>query len=291
MYKGNNTLKLLGGQIVRHFAEVMGNGKEETVIFLPGTGWAGSFGRPIAESLGEKFNIHMLDLPGIGRSEGLDGVVKMRDAAGWVNDYLEEKQIDQIILIGHSLGGGIGLSFAYFYPEKVKKLILLDSGFARVERFPVQMFGSVGYILPVISILHKILGQKFLGDEKEQNSNTNAKPKTEEEIKVNIEELGLEDTEFTRKAIENQQETTLSGISLLLALYRCNIPRMLKNVNVPCLVLYGNRHDQPQRIQTKIQRQVNRISKPTIIMKELSGGHYSHVTDSRAITYIHSFLQ
>ncbi|NHM33734.1 alpha/beta hydrolase [Bacillus sp. C11] len=230
-------------------------------------------------------------MPGIGRSEGLDGVVKMSDAAKWLNDYLEEKQIDKITIIGHSLGGGIGLSFAYFYPEKVDKLILLDIGFARIERFPVQMFGSVGYILPVISILHKILGQKFLGEEKEQNINTNSKQKTEEEIKVKIKNSGLEDTEFIRKAIENQQETTLKGISLLLALYRYNMPRMLSQVKVPCLVLYGNRDDKPLKLKNKIHRQVNRIRKSNIIIKELNGGHYAHVTDIRAISYIKSFLQ
>ncbi|MFJ7747376.1 alpha/beta hydrolase [Peribacillus sp. NPDC097295] len=275
---------------MKHFVEVLGKGNE-TAVFLPGTGWAGDFGMPIAESLVEKFNIHLLDLPGIGRSEGLDGVVKMSDAAKWLNDYLEEKQIDKITIIGHSLGGGIGLSFAYFYPEKVNKLILLDIGFAKIERFPVQMFGSVGYFLPGISILHRILGQKFLVEEKEQNTDKISKQKTEEEINTLIKNLELVDTEFVRKAIENQQETTLRGISLLLALYRCNMPRMLSQVKVPCLVLYGNRYNKPLKLQNKIHRQVNRIRKSNIIIKELNGGHYAHLTDIRAISYIKSFLQ
>ncbi|MEK5391551.1 hypothetical protein NSQ59_14415 [Margalitia sp. FSL K6-0131] len=57
---------------MKHYVEIFGKGKE-TIIFLPGTGWAGNFGMPIASALDEKFTMHMIDLPGIGRSKGRDG--------------------------------------------------------------------------------------------------------------------------------------------------------------------------------------------------------------------------
>ncbi|PKR85257.1 hypothetical protein CWO92_08650 [Heyndrickxia camelliae] len=276
--------------VVKHYVEISGMGKE-ILIFLPGTGWAGNFGVPIANALNEKFTTHMIDLPGIGRSEGLEGVVDMTDAANWLNDYLEEHRIKKVTIIGHSLGGGIALSFAYNYPKKVKKLVLLDIGFAKIERFPVQMFGSVGYFLPLISVLHRMFGQKFLGNETQESSNNHSKEKTEEEIKAQCKSLGLEDSEFMRHAIVNQQETTLKGISLLLALYRCNMPKILNKLEVPCLILYGNRDGNTPKLQNKIKRQVGRIKHSNITIKELSGGHYAHVSDVRALDYLTSFLE
>ncbi|MBB2482123.1 alpha/beta hydrolase [Bacillus sp. APMAM] len=274
---------------MKHYVEIFGKGKE-TIIFLPGTGWTGNFGMPIASALNEKFTMHMIDLPGIGRSEGLDGVVKMVDAANWLNDYLEEKEIHKINIIGHSLGGGIGLSFAYYYPEKVNKLILLDIGFAKIERFPVQMFGSVGYFLPLISVLHRIFGQKYLGNETKESQNIESKEITDEEMKARIKSLGLEDSEFMRNAIANQPASSLKGLSLLLALYRFNMPRILNKLKVPCLVLYGNRKESNVKVQNKIKRQVSRIKHSNISMKELNGGHYAHVSDVRAFDFINSFL-
>ncbi|CAN7271318.1 alpha/beta fold hydrolase [Rossellomorea sp. LjRoot5] len=273
---------------MKHFAEVCGQG-EKTAIFLPGTGWAGNFGMPIAELLVDEYMIHMLDLPGIGRSDGLDGIVKMNDAANWLNEYLEEKKIDKVTIIGHSLGGGIGMSFAYYYPEKVVKMILLDIGFARIERFPVDMFGSVGYFLPMISMLHRIFGQRFLGEEK--NNSTNTEQISQEEIKEKIKSFGFEDNEFIRNAMKNQQEASSKGLSLLLALYRWNLPKTLNRIKTPCLVLYGNRKDKPIKFQKKLHRQVNRIKNPNIIFKNLNGGHYAHVNDNRALSIINSYLQ
>lgn len=275
---------------MKHYVEISGKGKK-TLVFLPGTGWSGSFGMPIASALEEKFTTHMIDLPGIGRSEGLDGVVKMIDAANWLNDYLEDNGINKVTIIGHSLGGGIGLSFAYAYPEKISKLVLLDIGFARIERFPVQMFGSVGYFLPFISILHRVFGQKILGNETEESQSVNLKQETEEKIITKIKSLEVEDSTFMRHAIANQQVATLKGMSLLLALYRFNMPRILNMIKVPCLVLYGNREGKTLKLQNKLKRQVSLIKHSNVTMKELSGGHYAHVSDVCAIDYITTFLQ
>ncbi|MCM2589220.1 alpha/beta hydrolase [Rossellomorea marisflavi] len=154
---------------MKYFVEVVGSGPSP-LIFLPGTGWGGNVGQSIAEALSNSYTVHMIDLPGIGRGEGLSGRISMKDAAGWVKGYMDEQGWKSATIIGHSLGGAIGLSTASFHPDRVDKLVLLDIGFARIERFPVSMFGTTGYFLPIISGLHRLFGPRFLGQDGEKKN-------------------------------------------------------------------------------------------------------------------------
>lgn len=56
-----------------HYVQKVGKG-EQPLIFLPGTGWSATIGTPIAEERHKRFTTHLIDLPGIGKSDGLDGV-------------------------------------------------------------------------------------------------------------------------------------------------------------------------------------------------------------------------
>lgn len=71
------------------------------------------------ESIETKF----LPLPGL--STKLDKVWGVEDYVNWLNKQLPEKE--KVILLGHSFGGQISSCFAAQYPEKVEKLILIDS--------------------------------------------------------------------------------------------------------------------------------------------------------------------
>ncbi|QOV12172.1 alpha/beta fold hydrolase [Viridibacillus arvi] len=273
--------------MLQYYSTISGKGNK-VAIFLPGTGWSGSMGMPIADALQKEFTTHMIDLPGIGKSTGIEGVVTERDMADWLQGYIEKNHLDKVAIIGHSLGGIIGLAYAFYYPKKVDRLILLDIGYDRVNRFPVKMFGKTGYFLPIISICHKLFGQGLLG--KELNDEQVSKPKTEEEIKKVIEKFKFEDSPFIREAIENQRSSNLSGISLLLAAYRSNPPKILKTIQMPCLLLYGNREKSPAAAQRKVKKEVEGINSNQVKVQMLKGDHYAHVQDKRALEYISTFL-
>ncbi|MFJ8261035.1 alpha/beta hydrolase [Rummeliibacillus sp. NPDC094406] len=272
----------------KHFAIVKGKGNDIN-LFLPGLGWTAEFGLQIAEELESNFVTHMLDLPGIGRSEGLDGVVKLKDIADWIEDYIIENQLEKVNLIGHSLGGICSLSYAIYYPHRVNQLILLDTGYSNLPRFPVKMMGPVGYALPIINVFHKIFGEKALGKEMEWNE---AKTEiTEENILKVINTLELEDNPFIRNAIKNQPAgINLKGISLMMAAYRSNLPKMTKKLKVPCLILYGNQEKEPTKVQFKIKKKIKKIKNTGIYAEELKGGHHAHASDPAANKYIKGFL-
>jgi len=71
------------------------------------------------------FQVHMLDLRNHGRSFQSDKFtyeLMMQD----VLHYCKEKNLNQIYLIGHSMGGKVAMNLAINYPELVTKLIVAD---------------------------------------------------------------------------------------------------------------------------------------------------------------------
>lgn len=73
------------------------------------------------------FQVHMLDLRNHGRSfhsNEFNYQVMTND----VLEYCVEHNLENISIIGHSMGGKVAMLFATTYPEKVDKLIVADIG-------------------------------------------------------------------------------------------------------------------------------------------------------------------
>lgn len=75
----------------------------------------------------ENYRVITIDLLGHGNSDCLGYVHSMEDNAQVVHDVLKESNIRKAIIIGHSMGGYVGLAFAELYPKNIKKLVLLNS--------------------------------------------------------------------------------------------------------------------------------------------------------------------
>lgn len=75
----------------------------------------------------EKHHVITIDLLGHGQSDPLGYVHEMEDNAKVVNEVLEHLKIEKAIVLGHSMGGYVGLAFAELYPQKIQKLVLLNS--------------------------------------------------------------------------------------------------------------------------------------------------------------------
>ncbi len=53
----------------------------------------------------------------------------------WVRQYIQSKNYREVVLVGHSLGGGVALQYALDYPEDLKAIVLIGSG-ARLKVHP-----------------------------------------------------------------------------------------------------------------------------------------------------------
>jgi pimeloyl-ACP methyl ester carboxylesterase len=67
-------------------------------------------------------------LPGFGRSEPLEGEYTFEKLAGWVTELLDHLGIDEpAAIVGHSFGGAVATATAWYQPERVRALVLVNS--------------------------------------------------------------------------------------------------------------------------------------------------------------------
>jgi len=80
-------------------------------------------------TLGKKFSkyykVHLIDLRNHGRSPHSDEF-SYEVMCGDVLEYMEDNNIINPIILGHSIGGKVAMKFAFTYPKKTEKLIVAD---------------------------------------------------------------------------------------------------------------------------------------------------------------------
>lgn len=104
---------------------ISGNGP--VVVLLHGFLENLSIWKNLSFSLEESFTTVCIDLPGFGKSEIIAENHSMPLMAEAVKQVLEIENIENCIMVGHSMGGYTTLAFAKKYPEKLKGLVLFHS--------------------------------------------------------------------------------------------------------------------------------------------------------------------
>lgn len=70
-------------------------------------------------------NAIALNLPGHPSGDPFDSVSAYSD---WLSEYLASKDFNDVVLVGHSLGGGIALQYALDHPQTLAGLVAVGSG-------------------------------------------------------------------------------------------------------------------------------------------------------------------
>jgi pimeloyl-ACP methyl ester carboxylesterase len=99
--------------------------KEQNIIFLHG--WqqnSGSF-LPLVPFFHSQFKLYLPDLPGFGKTSLPNRPFSSMDYAKAIAEWMNRINIKEAIVIGHSFGGKVASLLAYYYPKKIKKLILI----------------------------------------------------------------------------------------------------------------------------------------------------------------------
>src|SRR5436309_4504537 len=82
----------------------------------------------VIEPLAEHYTVVAPDLLGHGESAKPRGAYSLGAYASGVRDLLQAIGHDRATVVGHSLGGGIAMQFAYQFPERCERLVLVSSG-------------------------------------------------------------------------------------------------------------------------------------------------------------------
>jgi pimeloyl-ACP methyl ester carboxylesterase len=82
---------------------------------------------PLLAGIENKYQWIIPDIPGSGDSAYNNSLNRISDFAEFIGAILENEKINELVLIGHSMGGYISLAFAEKYPEKIRALGLFHS--------------------------------------------------------------------------------------------------------------------------------------------------------------------
>ena len=102
-------------------------GKGRAIVLIHGFLGAKEIWNEYQSRLAKNFQVICIDLPGHGKSACIGYVHNMELLAACVKQLLKQLNKRKAIIIGHSLGGYVGLAFAEMHPEAVLGLILINS--------------------------------------------------------------------------------------------------------------------------------------------------------------------
>ncbi|WP_370327399.1 alpha/beta fold hydrolase [Euzebya sp.] len=111
---------------------------------------------PIIDRLASRTRVVAVDLPGHGGSDNPAGDHSMGAYASTLRDLMHLLGRPSATVVGHSLGGGVALQFAYQFPEMVDRLVLVDAGGLGPEVSPLLRAASLPLASPVIAGLARV---------------------------------------------------------------------------------------------------------------------------------------
>ncbi len=96
--------------------------------------------------LAEKYTVIAPDLLGHGRSDKPRADYTLGGYANGMRDLLTVLGIDKVTVVGHSFGGGVAMQFAYQFPERTQRVMLVSSGGLGSEVTPmVKLIQAPGW--------------------------------------------------------------------------------------------------------------------------------------------------
>jgi pimeloyl-ACP methyl ester carboxylesterase len=103
-------------------------GSGPPLLLIHGIGDSSATWRTVLPALARKHLVIAPDLLGHGMSAKPRADYSVAAYANGMRDLLGVLGIDRVTLVGHSLGGGVAMQFAYQFPEKTERMVLVSSG-------------------------------------------------------------------------------------------------------------------------------------------------------------------
>lgn len=149
--------------------EFVDNDKNITLVFLHGWGQNIEMMKPLGNKFINDFNILYIDLPGFGKSNEPDYPWTIYDYAKCINILINDLKLNNVNIIGHSIGGKIGLMYSSIY--KVNKLICLASPYCKeLNKLPLKtrIYKSLKKI-PILKGIANMM-KKYIGSTDYKNA-------------------------------------------------------------------------------------------------------------------------
>jgi len=141
-------------EIHGHQIAVRSGGEGPVLVFIHGMAGSSATWNAVLPSLAEQFTVVALDLLGHGDSANPPlADYSLGAFASTVRDVLDALGHQRATVLGQSLGGGVAMQFAYQFPDRCERLVLLDSGGLGRDVAPLLRglaFPGVEYLFPLV---------------------------------------------------------------------------------------------------------------------------------------------
>ena len=108
------------------YREAPGPPGAPAMVHLHGFGLSGRYLLPTAELLSDEFHTLVPDLPGFGLSWRAPRALDMPGLAHAAARFLDDRGIESATLVGNSMGCPVISEFAYLYPERIDRAVLVS---------------------------------------------------------------------------------------------------------------------------------------------------------------------
>jgi pimeloyl-ACP methyl ester carboxylesterase len=102
------------------------------------------------EGLGAAHSPIAFDLPGHGRSSGVEALPSIQDYTDFTIAFADALKIDSAVFVGRSMGGAVAMDLAARYPKRVQGLVLMATAAKlnvpkeRIEQWRAVTMGRAG---------------------------------------------------------------------------------------------------------------------------------------------------
>ncbi len=128
-------------------------GDGPNVLLIHGMAGSSRTWRAVMPRLAEECRVIAPDLMGHGESAKPTADYSLGGFAAMLRDLLGALDIDQVTVVGQSLGGGIAMQLAYQHPELAERLVLVSSGgLGREVSWMLRALALPGaeYVMPAV---------------------------------------------------------------------------------------------------------------------------------------------
>lgn len=236
------------------------HGKGDVVVLLHGFLENSSMWKHLVSNLKLSKRVICIDLLGHGKTDNLGYIHTMDEMSKVVYSVLNHLNIDNYVVVGHSMGGYVALALAKKYPEAIRGLCLMNSTYRAdnhdrkiAREKAIEMVRKNYYLVVRTSVLNlfAIASRTLFADE--------------------IEEV-----------IQEALQTSVQGY---VAAQRGMMQRedhfdVLKNLDSEKLIIIGEK--DPIIDYKRIKEE---IKETAINYEQLSLGHMSHIENKSEYTY------
>ncbi len=99
----------------------------ETVVLIHGLSGSSRWWQRNVPALAERYRVVVPDLIGFGRSRCPGPLPAMPDVADLFARWMDAARTGPVHLVGHSMGGHLAVHVAARHPERIRRLVLVDS--------------------------------------------------------------------------------------------------------------------------------------------------------------------